>query len=257
MILDISNLSAGYRGKQILKDVSFPVQPHKMTVVLGRNGCGKSTLVSCINQQIADYTGEIRCQDRDLKAMTPVERARAVAVLPQVLPSPAITVDELVRFGRNPYLGWGRRLSKLDGEMISQAMELAEVTGLKNSLISNLSGGERQKAYLAMILAQNTRLIVMDEPTTYMDVEYQGRLMELIIRLKREQKKTLLVVMHDLSLALQYADNAVILENGTIRFFGTTEACLESGELERVFHVQKHVFEEQGKKYVIFDPERY
>lgn len=254
-MLEINGLSAGYRGKEVLKNVSFSVQPHKMTVVLGRNGCGKSTLVSCINQQIADYTGEIRFQDRDLKAMAPAERARAVAILPQALPAPPITVEELVRFGRNPYLSWGRRLSRLDEELIFLAMEQAEVTTFRQSLVSRLSGGERQKAYVAMILAQNTRLIVLDEPTTYMDVEYQGKLMELVLRLKKEQKKTLLVVMHDLSLALRYADNAVVLDGGELRFSGTAEACLASGILEEVFHVKKHVFEEKDRKYVLFDSE--
>ena len=254
-MLEINGLSAGYRGKEVLKNVSFSVQPHKMTVVLGRNGCGKSTLISCINQQIADYTGEIRFQDRDLKAMAPAERARAVTILPQALPAPPITVEELVRFGRNPYLSWGRRLSRLDEELISLAMEQAEVTTFRQSLVSRLSGGERQKAYVAMILAQNTRLIVLDEPTTYMDVEYQGKLMELVLRLKKEQKKTLLVVMHDLSLALRYADNAVVLDGGELRFSGTAEACLASGILEEVFHVKKHVFEEKGRKYVLFDSE--
>ena len=255
MMLEVNRVSAGYHGKKVLKDISFSVSPHKMTAVLGKNGCGKSTLVSCINQQIADYTGQIRLQDRDLKEMTPVERARAVSILPQLLPAPSVTVGELVRFGRSPYLGWGKRMSELDEELVAQAMELTEITSMEQNLVCNLSGGERQKAYLAMILAQNTRLIVLDEPTTYMDIEYQGKLMKLLTYLKKEKKKTLLVVMHDLSLALRYADNIVLLEDGCVRFQGTAEECLSADALEKVFRVRKHMIEENGKRYVVFDSE--
>lgn len=252
MILSLENVCAGYGKRQVLKDLSFQIRPHKMTAVLGKNGSGKSTLVSCINQQV-HYTGRIVCQDRDIRLMTQQERARAVSILPQVLPSPGVTVEELVGFGRTPYLGWNQKLSPQDREQVERAMAFVQIEDMKEHLVSTLSGGERQRAFLAMVLAQDTRLMVLDEPTTYMDVAYQGRFMQLIHKLKGEWKKTLLVVMHDLSLALKYADYVVILEGGKVYFDGSVEECLSSPALEEVFGVAKQLFARDGKQYVIFD----
>lgn len=252
MILAFENVCAGYGKRQILKDVNFEIKPHKMTAILGKNGCGKSTLVSCINQQI-HYTGRIVCQDRDIRLMTQQERARAVSILPQVLPSPAVTVEELVGFGRTPYLGWSQKLSPQDKSEVERAMEFVQIEKRKDQLVSTLSGGERQRAFLAMVLAQDTRLMVLDEPTTYMDVAYQAQFMQLMSQLKREWKKTLLVVMHDLSLAMKYADYVLVIDGGKVYFEGTLETCLDSQVIETVFGVKKQVFLKDGTKYVVFD----
>ena len=132
-------------------------------------------------------------------------------------------------------------------------MAFAQIDKLRGNLVSTLSGGERQRAFLATVLAQDTRLMVLDEPTTYMDVAYQGQFMQLMDRLKGEWKKTLLVVMHDLSLALKYADYVVILKEGKVYFDGSVEECLSSPALERVFGVAKQLFARDGKQYVVFD----
>lgn len=165
MIFSVEQLSAGYRGKRVLEDVCFAIQPHKITALLGRNGCGKSTLLACVNQQVA-YTGKILCCDRDVCFMTPRERAAARGrFCRQVLAVPSVTVRELTAFGRAPYNGWGGRLSEADHRIIAQAMADAGVAEMADRLVPELSGGERQKAYIAMILAQNTRLVLLDEPT--------------------------------------------------------------------------------------------
>ena len=253
MIFSCQNLSAGYGSRTVLENVSFSLKPHKITVLLGKNGCGKSTLVSCINQQLPGYTGKIICCDRDVRLMPPRERARAVAILPQLLPSPAVTVRELAAFGRNPYLGPGKRMGAEDREIIQQALEDTGAAAFAGELVCHLSGGERQKAYLAMVLAQNTRLVVLDEPTTYMDIEYQAHFLEMLRQLKTKHKKTLLVVMHDLSAAMDAADDAVILQSGRVSFCGTVQTCLETGILEREFHVRQHIFHENGRQFVVFD----
>lgn len=253
MIFSCHNLSAGYGSRAVLKNVSFSVRPHKLTVLLGKNGCGKSTLVSCINQQLPDYTGLITCCDRDIRLMTPQERARAVAILPQILPSPAVTVLELAAFGRSPYLGFGKRMTEQDRQIVQQAMTDAGVAGLADEPVCRLSGGERQKAFLAMILAQDTRLVVMDEPTTYMDIAYQAYFLDMLRLLKTKHKKTLLVVMHDLPAALEAADDVVVLHDGQVRFCGTADDCLGCGVLEDVFGVKQHIFQDNGRQYIVFD----
>lgn len=250
-MLKVENLSASYRGSRILDEVSFSLKPHTFTAVLGKNGCGKSTLVSCINQQM-HYTGKIFCKDQNLALAAPRERARAVAVLPQILANPHVTVEELVMFGRNPYLDFGKRPSAEDREAVSNAIGLVGIEKWKDKLADTLSGGERQKAYLAMILAQQTRLIVLDEPTTYLDTENETSFLELLTGLKKKQKKTLLVILHDLSQALHYADRILVLDDHHIAFDGTSEQCLESGILEEVFHVKTHVFWEEGERYTVF-----
>lgn len=252
MIFSVEHLSAGYRGKRVLKDVGFAVQPHKITALLGRNGCGKSTLLACVNQQVA-YTGKIVCCDRDVRFMTPRERAAAVAILPQVLAAPAVTVRELTAFGRAPYNGWGGRLSDADHGIIAQAMADAGVADLADRLVSELSGGERQKAYIAMILAQNTRLVLLDEPTTYLDAAGQAVFMRMLETLRSRHKKTILLVLHDLQTAARYADNAVVLQDGTVRFSGSMPECLDSGVLQEVFSVTMRRFTEDGQEYVLFE----
>ena len=132
------------------------------------------------------------------------------------------------------------------------AMEEIGITHLRHRLLPNLSGGEKQKAYLAMILAQQTDVAVLDEPTTYMDMEYETAFFQLLQALKEEKGMTLLVVMHNLSQAVRYADEIVVLDEGHIRFSGDTQACVNEGVLEAVFHVQKHQISEAGKSFVFF-----
>lgn len=252
-MLQVKNLCAAHGKNQILQNVSFQLRPHTFTAVVGRNGCGKSTLVSCINQQLR-YTGEITFGDRNLALLPPRERAQTVAVLPQVLSSPHVTVEQLVLFGRSPYLDIGRRPSKADFDAVGAAMETIGIQDLKGKMVDELSGGERQKAYLAMILAQGTRLLVLDEPTTYMDMAFEASFLNCLDALKNRHKKTLLVILHDLSQAVRYADHILVLDNHRLLFDGDTAACLSSGVLEEVFRVRAHKFSENGEQFVVFSP---
>ncbi len=172
-MLSFHQVCASYGKNQVLDHIDFSLVPHKLTAVVGRNGSGKSTLVSCVNQELP-YTGEITFSDRNLAVMTLRERAQLISILPQTLHSPAVTVEELTAFGRNPYLDFGKRMSPKDWQAVDDALEAIGISGLRDKLVTELSGGERQKAYLAMVLAQNTRVMILDEPTTYMDMEYEA-----------------------------------------------------------------------------------
>ena len=222
-MLAFEHLSASYGKNKILEDVCFPLIPHKITAIIGKNGSGKSTLVSCLN-----------------------------AILPQVLTTPSVTVEELTAFGRNPYLDFSRRLTQADREAVEAAMAQAGVDSMRGRPVNRLSGGERQKAFLAMILAQDTRILVLDEPTTYMDVAVEAGFFRLLQDLKEKRKKTLMVVLHNLSQALRYADYVAVLHERRVCYYGSVEECCASGKIEEIFQVKKFEVVENGEKRIFF-----
>lgn len=187
--------------------------------------------------------------------MTPRERAQRMAILPQTLPAPAVSVAELAAFGRNPYLDFGRRMTPTDRRLVEEALERVGIAALRDKLLTELSGGERQKAYLAMILAQDTDVLLLDEPTTYMDIEYEAAFFRLLKALQAEKGVTLLVILHDLSQAMRYADRIVVLDGGRVRFAGDTRACAASGVLEAVFRVRQRPLADGDGEWIFFTPE--
>ena len=235
-MLEFDRVCVAHRGRDILREVSFSLRPHRITALLGRNGSGKSTLIRCVNG-LQRYTGEIRLDGVSLALTPPRERARKIGILPQILPETSLTVRALAALGRNPYVDAAGRLSPEDRRMVAEALRAAGMEAFADRSLRELSGGERQRAFLAMLLAQNTRILLMDEPTTYLDVDARRELRELIRTLAKKQKKTLLVVLHDLNEAIELADDVVILEEGEMRFCGDVQACLDAHALEDCFHV--------------------
>ena len=229
-------------GRQVLSDVSFTLKPGRLTVLVGRNGSGKSTLLNCVNQQIP-YGGTILYQEADLGAVAPRQRAKQIALLPQSLPAPHITGRELAALGRNPYLDFTGRLGKADREAVETALRDAQALELGDRYADTLSGGERQRIALAMILAQNTPLMLLDEPTAHMDLSYESGFLELLRELKQTREKTILVVLHDLTQAVRYADDLAVLDGGRLVFAGSKAECLEREILEKTFGLKRYVTE--------------
>lgn len=250
-MLEFQNVCVSYGKRQVLKDIHFSLAPHKITAVIGKNGCGKSTLVSCINGQVK-YTGQILLSGRPLTQMSLRERAQNISILPQFLNSAPVTVEELVTMGRNPYLDLGKRITDTDRASIDRAISIMDIAHLRTKTLNRISGGERQKAYLAMVLAQNTDMIVLDEPTTYMDMSYEAEFMNQLTRLKCSHQKTILIVMHDLTSAVAAADNIALLDNGTITFFGAVQQCIQTGLIEQIFHVKRYTYEENGNVRTLY-----
>jgi len=250
-MLVFRNVSLRLDGKSILQDVSFALRPHKLTALVGRNGSGKSSLLACVNQQIP-YTGEIFEGEKNLALLPPRERAKAVAILPQTLPAPPVTVREMAAFGRNPYLDLTGRLTERDRRAVEAALAEAGVTDLADRRLDTLSGGERQRAALAMILAQNTPIALLDEPTAHLDHGHEAAFLQKLSTLKIQRKKTFLVVLHDLSLAVQYADDLLVLDHGRLVFSGTKEECLHQQTLETVFGLKRYTVEEEEVLRIFF-----
>lgn len=244
-MLEFHNLSVTMGKQHILRDVSFPLPAGQLSVLVGENGSGKSTLLSCVNQQLR-YSGTISLNDTDISRLSPKERAKQIAYLPQKLPFPHIPAEELVSFGRNPYLDFTGRLTDADRELVQSALIDADAAHLSGRYVDTLSGGEQQRAALAMILAQDTPILLLDEPTSHMDKRHEAAFLELLTKLKG--KKTMLVVLHDITTAVQYADHLIVLNEGSLVFQGSKGDCLAQEVLEKTFHLKRYTFED-GKTF--------
>ena len=253
-MLTVRNLSVRLEGKPILDDITFTLRPHRLTALVGRNGSGKSTLLSCVNQQIP-YTGEILEGEKNLALLSPRERSRMLAILPQSLPAPHITAYEMTAFGRTPYLDFTGRLTEKDKKAVESALVDARADALANRYVDSLSGGERQRIALAMILAQNTPIALLDEPTAHMDQVYESAFLQQLTRLKAARKKTFLVVLHDLTQAVRYADDLIVLEEGKLVFAGSKEDCLSKKVLETTFGLRRYDFSENCESRIFFAPD--
>ena len=236
-MIKINGLTVKYGKKTVLDNVGITFNKNRFTAVLGKNGSGKSTLFSCISRQLK-YSGEIFLNGKNIDKIEPKEYAKNLSFLPQSLNKPAITVKELVQFGRNPYTGLDGRLSAEDDKKVEEALKITGLTDFSKRLLPTLSGGECQKAYLAMIIAQQTPTLLLDEPTTYMDIGAQEEFILLINKLKQNGKSPI-VIMHDLALAVKYADDIVIIEKGRCIFSGTKKECLEKNIIEKAFSVRR------------------
>lgn len=250
-MLEFRDINVRLGGKPILEAVSFTLRPHRLTALVGRNGSGKSTLLSCVNQRIP-YTGTIREGEKDLALLAPKERARSIAILPQTMPAPHITGREFASFGRNPYLDFTGRLREADVQAVDRALAEANAENLADRYVDTLSGGEKQRIALAMILAQNTPIALLDEPTAHMDPAQEGTFLARLAELKKSRKKTFLVVMHDLTLAAEYADDFIVLDGGRLVFAGSKADCLEQEILEKAFGLRRYLAQDQSGEKIFF-----
>ena len=236
-MLELRGIAAGYGGTPVLREVSFTVPKGSLTALIGPNGCGKTTLLRAAARQLPLLAGEILLDGRPVSSYGRTEFARKAAFMPQVRSVPAITAGALVAHGRFPHLGFSRRLRPEDRAAVQAAMEATGVADWDNRDLRALSGGERQRVYLAMALAQDTDLILLDEPTTYLDPGRQFELLDLIASLPG-RGKTVVMVLHDLSHALRYSTQLLLLEQGRLVQRGTPEELYAGGQLDRVFGIR-------------------
>jgi len=244
--LEFSHISASYRKKHVLQDVSFSLEEGSITALIGRNGAGKSTLISCLTGEKTDYVGVILLNGQDVKSMDIQTRARLISCLPQNLPKPHVTVRELVTFGRTPYLPLTGKLSANDKTIVDRALEVTNMTAFADAFVDTLSGGERRRAFLAMTFAQDTPLIVLDEPTAHLDANSRFELMALIDNMRMTMGKTFLIVMHDLPEVLRCADQIAVLHDKQLTFFGNADECLTQQIPQNYFNVRIHGSKQDG-----------
>ena len=236
-MIKLTNVVAGYEDREVLHGVSMAFEPGKVTALIGPNGCGKSTLLKALVRINPHSGGEISVDTVPVEKYKPNELAKKVAYLAQSKNTPDISVLRMVLHGRFAYLSYPRRYREEDYTIARKALKWAGLEGMEEENVNRLSGGLQQKVYIAMALAQDAATILMDEPTTYLDVSHQLRLMEMARKLAAEGK-AVVMVLHDLSQALRTADEVVVLQNGQIAAMGTPEAVYESGKLQEVFGIE-------------------
>lgn len=248
-MIELKNLSAGYGRKAVVREVSMALEPGKVTALLGPNGCGKSTLLKTVLGLQPRLGGEVLVDGEAMERFTPRQLAQRVTYLAQSRSTPNITARRMALHGRFPYLSYPRRYRAEDYEMVDKALRWAGAEDFAHRSMEELSGGQRQKVYLAMALAQDTRTILMDEPTTFLDVACQLEVMAIARRLAGEGR-AVLMVLHDLCLALRWADEAAVLAGGGMVFRGTPERAFEAGVLDRTFGIRlARMMTEDGWQY--------
>ena len=248
-MIELKGLSVGYGGRAVLRDISMVLTPGKVLALLGPNGCGKSTLLKTVLRLQPKLAGEILVDGTPDHQITPRQLAQKVTYLAQSRNTPNISARRMVLHGRFPYLSYPRRYRKEDYEMVEKALQWADASDLADCTMEKLSGGQRQKVYLAMALAQDTETILMDEPTTFLDVAHQLEVMAAARRLAQEGR-AVLMVLHDLCLALRWADEVAVLADGGLIVRGTPEEAFDGKVLDRTFRIRlARVMTEGGWQY--------
>ena len=236
-MIQLKNVCAGYEGKTVLHNADVTFEKGKITVLVGPNGCGKSTLLKSIVRIVKHSKGEIIVNGTSVEKLSTRELAKNVAYLAQNKKAPDISVQKMVLHGRFAHLSYPRKYGKQDMEIARNALEWAGMEEESQTMVSKLSGGMQQKVYIAMALAQDADTILMDEPTTYLDLVHQIRLMEMVRRLANEGK-AVVMVLHDLAQALEIADQVIVMKKGEIIARGSAEEVYECGSLEKAFGVK-------------------
>lgn len=252
-MLEFDNVSFSYNGQPLIENLSARFEKEKITTIIGLNGCGKSTLLKLGARLLTPKSGRIFLKGRDIRPMKSKAFARAVAMLSQSNFPSQMTVENAVLCGRYPHRAFGQTPSKADLDMVRQAMTWTCCEAFAKQEMSRLSGGERQRVFLAIVLAQDTDLIFLDEPLTYLDIHVCYELMEQIANLNKQMGKTLVLVLHDLNLALKYSDKLVLMDKGRIFASGTAQEMLENNWIQTIFKVNAKCFSDQSGSYFCFD----
>lgn len=230
-------LNKSYQGALVLNNINLTINLGSFTAILGNNGSGKSTLVSCLLNLEPNFQGSVNYAGHNLKRLSPKFLAQNISYFPQTMQLPAaINVYDFVAFGRSPYQRLGLKLTSHDHSIIQQALTATDTFQFADCNLDQLSGGEKQKVFIATILAQQTNVIVLDEPNTYLDVYNQIWLMESLKKLN-QLGKTIILVTHDINQAIAYASDLVVLQQGTIYQAGPTKQVVEKKLFQDVFGI--------------------
>lgn len=241
-MIELRSVDVRYGERLALSDVSLRVEPGEVVALIGPNGAGKSTLLRAASGLLPLAAGTVLLDGADIGRMRPADRARRVAVAPQArnLP-PAFTVYETVLLGRTAYISWLGQASEVDHQHARDALAQTQLLSLADRCVGELSGGEQQRVLLARALAQDAPTLLMDEPTTHLDMQHQSALLNLTRSLASHNRKAVMVALHDLNLAALYADRVALLTNGRLRHCGAPSDVLTERNLAAVYHTPVHV----------------
>ena len=240
--LETQGLVLAYGDRPVVDDLSITIPDGRFTVVVGANGCGKSTLLRGMARLVDPVRGAVLLDGKSVHDTPSKEVARVLGLLPQAPVAPeGITVTDLVGRGRYPHQGWFRRWTAADDEAVARALAATGTADLADRRIEDMSGGQRQRVWIAMALAQETDLLLLDEPTTYLDLAHQVDVLDLLTDLNAERGTTIVVVMHDLNLACRYATHMIAMADGAVAAQGPPAEVVTSELVQRVFGLESLV----------------
>ncbi|MBC9005219.1 ABC transporter ATP-binding protein [Micromonospora aurantiaca (nom. illeg.)] len=235
-LLSTRDLVVGYEGRTVLDGLDLDLPADTFTVIVGPNACGKSTLLRTMARLLTPRRGAVLLDGAAIRELPTRDVARRLGVLPQSpLVPEGITVADLVGRGRQPYQRWWRQWSAEDGRAVEEAMRLADVSALADRPVDTLSGGQRQRVWIAMTLAQDTDALLLDEPTTFLDLAHQVEVLDLLHRLRAERGRTVVAVLHDLNQAARYADHLIAMRDGAVVAAGEPREILTADLVRDVF----------------------
>lgn len=256
-MIRLENVTIGYEEHVVIDKLSLNISENQITTIIGANGCGKSTLLKAMTKYLKPFSGEISLAGMDIYKMKASELSKKMAVLPQTRSIPGdIKVKDLVSYGRFPYMRFGRRLSQKDYDIVDWALDKTGLCSLRNRKVSTLSGGEQQRAWIAMTVAQKTDILLLDEPTTFLDISYQIDVLELIKDLNNQLNLTIVMVLHDINHAARYSHQLIALKDGNVHTFDTTCKAMNQQLLEDVFDIEARLFNDDVNQCVYFIPQK-
>jgi iron complex transport system ATP-binding protein len=236
------NLSIGYGDRVIVDNLDLEVRTGVITTVIGPNGCGKSTLLRALGRLLKPRNGSVLLDGKAIGSMRTKDVARTLGMLPQAPLAPeGLTVADLVARGRHPHQSWLRQWSSDDEGEVAEALALTGVSDLADRPVDQLSGGQRQRAWISMALAQGTDILLLDEPTTYLDLAHSIEVLDLVDRMHEELGRTVVMVLHDLNLAIRYSDQLIVMRDGTIVAAGAPKDIISAELLLEVFGLEAAV----------------
>lgn len=243
----IEELTAGYENNPIFENLNASIEYGKITTIIGPNGCGKSTLLKTIGRILKKEHGHVYLQDQDMQKLSTKDIAKRLAILAQS-PSapPQLKVGELISYGRYPHRKNVNRLTPEDHEMIDWAMEVTQTAEFADRELSQLSGGQRQRVWLAMALAQKTDILLLDEPTTYLDMAHQIEVLKIVQKINKEHGCTIVMVLHEINQAARFSDTILAMKSGEVLANGKPKEIMTAAYLEKVFNIQAKIVDDDG-----------
>jgi iron complex transport system ATP-binding protein len=242
-MIELESVSYAYQNKPIIKQLSCHIPDNKITAIIGPNGAGKSTFLKLLGKLITANSGRVIFKGKDINKIKHKCFAQELSFLMQnpVLPD-SYTVEQLVMLGRYPYLGLFGKSCKKDREAVNNAIAQVGLSEIKTMQLDQLSGGQQQRAWIAMAIAQDTPYILLDEPTSFLDLSYQLELLKLLRELRNKRKKTIIMVIHDVNLASYFSDEVLVLKDGDLIAQGNTREVLNESLMKDVFNVNMKDF---------------
>ena len=250
-----NNVVLSYENREIIHGVDITIPPNKISVIIGSNGCGKSTLLKSFARLLKPVSGSIKINDKQLKEFNSKQLAQILGLLPQspIVPE-GISVFDLVSRGRFPYQSFLKGMSNEDKKAVENALKIMDIEEIADRNVDELSGGQRQRVWIAMALAQQTDILLLDEPTTYLDISYQIEILDLLTDINKKHKTTIVMVLHDINLSARYADYIFAINKGKLICEGKPSEVISENLIKQVFDLDCVVIEDPISKTPMIVP---